>query len=280
MVYIYFLTLNPFAYLLYHLGKGLTPEVYNGLTWKSNVAMGGVGLDGAISSSGLAIVTTPFAIMISHDNGQTFNSTSNIYGPSQDVHILDNDVIAAVGAFSIGSSKEKVSGVIVSSDSGATWTGYNAGEYARYGAFPTATTWYVTSGIWSETVSTKNSQTYSLTKRRNVAVENVASDLDDDYSATGWFGKIFKTTDAGSTWYDISYSLFLLTRTYIHTHSGRRFSLHYQRIPITSMQFHVFQRIIVLLLQRVKIQMEMILYMHLPLLTAVKHGLTFYMLSN
>ena len=176
------------------------PEIYDGLVWKSNVVPGGMALDGAISTSGLAVITTTFTIMISNDNGQSFNVTSNVNGPSQDVHILSGDVIAAVGSFATGSTRNKVSGVVVSSDKGQTWTGYNVAESARYGSFPTTSTWYITTGMWSETVSSKKSKSHSLTKRRSIEVGEKSAE--DDDAASGWYGKIFKTTDAGSTWCD------------------------------------------------------------------------------
>jgi len=49
---------------------------------------------------------------------------------------------------------ETVNGVIVSNDNGVTWDLFDIGAnvtdgyYARYAAFPTDDTWYVSSGTW------------------------------------------------------------------------------------------------------------------------------------
>ena len=112
-------------------------------------------------------------------------------------------------------------GVATSAD-GKKWAfhpiGLSANGYsARYGAFPTATTWYVTAGSWGDRAETEEaSGRRHLTRQVSVAMDRgkeatapLAFHYDGDAmaeandattgNASGWKTAIMKTTDGGKS---------------------------------------------------------------------------------
>jgi hypothetical protein len=105
---------------------------------------------------------------------------------------------------------DEVNGVGVSTDGGYSWsffdTGLSSGQYpARYGAFPSDTTWYVGSGSWSDSpahskISPINRNSTSLEINSRVTINKAGGAHFRQGSATNYhWGAISKTTDGGKT---------------------------------------------------------------------------------
>lgn len=140
-----------------------------------------------------------------------------ILGVSQSANIFgdDGEKLALVGTWIVKDGKIPVSvdGVAHSSDKGQTWTISSpiTTADARYGAFPTESTWYVASGMWGNDPAPA-AGLHRLTKRLTVTSTGVVN-IDEKVAAhvksvnstsstgeTGWFGAVSKTTDGGKTW--------------------------------------------------------------------------------
>lgn len=127
---------------------------------------------------------------------------------SQDVQPIRgmNTGVAAIGRF------DGVNGVSVTTDGGVSWSTYdlgvdsNTGLNARYGSFPTSTTWYVGAGTWPYQTDAKltNGNVARISSRLSVFYDVgdgtpqitfiSARNLLGTYP-----GAIFKTTDSGQT---------------------------------------------------------------------------------
>jgi len=135
-------------------------------------------------------------------DGYYFNASIGDYLiPSQDAEVIPG------GEFALISTSNKCNGVSTSF-LGKFWkcfdTGLNATLFpARYGSFPTKSTWYVTAGTWPQ--NTSSSRFRSVTQKIRYdkhmgkmefldKIEHQNSD-DDSFSAL-----IAKTTDSGATW--------------------------------------------------------------------------------
>ena len=110
-----------------------------------------------------------------------------------------------------------VYGVAVSRDSGTTFevipVADGVSNYARYGSFPSESTWYVSSGIWGEDPVTSLKKQHRMTSRVSVHADGVSlaehkfSPKNATATTTGWYGAVSKTTDAGKTWTNVSASI-------------------------------------------------------------------------
>jgi photosystem II stability/assembly factor-like uncharacterized protein len=138
-------------------------------------------------------------------------STNGVLSPAQDASVLPGGSLALVGGPFGGAN-----GVATSMD-GKVWTGFDIGLnatifLARYGAFPSDTTWYVTAGNFPSSNS-KEKGTHHLTHRMKVnANQKVEFDVDEkDNEGDGpvactedpencFSAAIAKTTDGGKTW--------------------------------------------------------------------------------
>lgn len=87
------------------------------------------------------------------DTGGSYFNESIGGGSGQCVRAVGDrtkpDAIAVVGEFGLFKPKN---GVAISTDGGVSFTTYDAGLFtdARYGAFPSAKTWYLSAGNWPE----------------------------------------------------------------------------------------------------------------------------------
>eukprot|EP00349_Pseudokeronopsis_sp_Brazil_P005342 CAMPEP_0202972224 /NCGR_PEP_ID=MMETSP1396-20130829/34586_1 /ASSEMBLY_ACC=CAM_ASM_000872 /TAXON_ID= /ORGANISM="Pseudokeronopsis sp., Strain Brazil" /LENGTH=383 /DNA_ID=CAMNT_0049702409 /DNA_START=14 /DNA_END=1165 /DNA_ORIENTATION=- len=178
-----------------------------------DVAFTGNGQTGALVGLGGIFIGTPASA--------NYNKVSSIRGITQNVEALGNTGFGVTGQFSF-SLNDAVNGVCVSFDAGQTWVHSDIGldashYYARYGAFPSESTWFVSSGMWPSTERAAPSQrdASQLTKyitavpasennSINFATNGLLAKgteptrLRDD--TTGWYGAISRTTDGGKTW--------------------------------------------------------------------------------
>jgi hypothetical protein len=148
---------------------------------------------------------------------------SGDYTAVPDVRVVTQNVenfgatgFGVTGSFSLG-IKNSVNGVATSTDYGKSWTysdvkASDPYKYAaRFGAFPSESTWYVATGSWTSAdaelkghlLSSKISveydhktqqQLYHFTKNAGAAKGNLRGG-----DSTGYYGGIFKTTDGGKT---------------------------------------------------------------------------------
>lgn len=173
---------------------------------------GGMNLDVAFTPSGLVgAIATVSGVLLTQD-GTTFKKVPDLVGVSQNVESFGSSSLGATGSFFLKSSGKQANGVAVSTDNGASWNiydiGLNSSSYiARYGSFPTATTWYVSSGSWPYDSTEKVadvSHKLSSRVRLNFEGERTTAQVKDAKakvsSVTGYPGAISKTTDGGATW--------------------------------------------------------------------------------
>jgi hypothetical protein len=137
----------------------------------------------------------------------------NLAATSLNIEALGSAGFAAVGVFSDPATPTvRTNGVAVSTD-GVTWNRLDiglsraSGYRARYGAFPTATTWYVTSGDFPNNVDNKltNGQVSRLNSRLSVTYDSGNGQPQITFISTRnllgrYPGAISKTTDGGQTW--------------------------------------------------------------------------------
>jgi hypothetical protein len=161
------------------------------------------------------------AIFQSHTtDGEHFLNGGPVLCPAQDI-----GVIPGSDDFALLAQCTKGQGVYRSSDGGATYaavtipeTLLNATyEIVRYGAFPSATTWYVTAGTFPNTNSARRRDNEQRQRRRVTHRLTVGADhfeFNADHAAAPQDGPvdcsadpmncfsaaIVKTTDAGKTW--------------------------------------------------------------------------------
>ncbi len=193
-------------------GVGAIVESFNGTSWVKTQVPGGLLMDGAASSTGLVVTSGMWNVFISTDAGNTFSTIKGVNGLSQSVTLFgpNRDQIGLVGGFTVPVPGSKiplsVNGVAFSGDTGATWdvSSVPAGD-ARYGAFPSAQTWYVSSGMWADAATVGQqvplSSRLSVNKEESLVFNDKPHSLKKSASgATGWFGAVSKTTDGGKTW--------------------------------------------------------------------------------
>ncbi len=121
---------------------------------------------------------------------------------------------------SVWVSKKVSNGVAVSMDYGQNWQYFDIHApdpyvYAsRFASFPSETTWYVATGSWS-TMKDTALPGFQLTSKISVEMDEVTNapryhfskknldvkpNLRKNGDPTGYYGGVFKTTDAGKTW--------------------------------------------------------------------------------
>jgi len=131
----------------------------------------------------------------------------------QDVETFDESSFAAIGQSPIGNRN----GVAASTDNGITWDWFNITELktqARYGAFPSTTTWYVAAGQFPDgsdeaelsglkLVRSISQDTHIVQDAKTGEVKPLihrftsAADSADVYA---FAAQIVKSTDGGATW--------------------------------------------------------------------------------
>jgi len=151
-------------------------------------------------------------------NGQHFNASAVIQLASECQSV---ETIGGVkGGFGLAGEFGKANGAAVSVDGGITFRFVDAklNTSARYGAYPSANTWYISAGDWPESKlptapgEKRLSQRISLhrdplsnTMKPSIKLYDAAApprplSPDDTYHAA-----IAKTTDAGKTWSTVYY---------------------------------------------------------------------------
>lgn len=204
-------------------GVGSFVGLYDGVNWISKILNTGLILDAAITSKGSIAATSLFSVFISTDNGQSYVKSSVIKGTSQSANVFgaNLDQLALVGSFEVKDATSPIPtlvyGVATSFDSGNSFSVSSSipDGYARYGAFPSETTWYVSCGMWGSDPSTTvtGKERSALTARMEYGVHDgqLSYDFsntphkkngnqDSNDTTTGWFGSVSKTVDGGKTW--------------------------------------------------------------------------------
>jgi photosystem II stability/assembly factor-like uncharacterized protein len=215
------------------VGPQIMKSVDSGITWNqvwpdsSNSTKFDLLLASAVKSADEAVVTGVL-FQLHTDDGKTFKSSINEFlTPSQDAKVIP----APSSEFAIAVAGNKNNGVATSKD-GTAWKTFtipaNASIYpARYGAYPTASTWYLTAGSFptNNTAYTKHQlvfqdQDYTEPNLRHlshkVAVDTATYQVYPKVMAEGeteqdpvpctenpddcFSAGIFKTTDAGKSW--------------------------------------------------------------------------------
>jgi len=147
-------------------------------------------------------------------NGNNFNRTL-------EVEFIDEcqstEVVKGVhGAFGLAGEFDKSNGVAVSFDQGVHFTHFDANltTGARYGSYPSRTTWYVSAGDWPEDLRDQAPGVHALTQRIRISRQEAEAnngylhmgvnfDLEPVASHdpnAGYSCQFAKTTDGGKTW--------------------------------------------------------------------------------
>ena len=192
-------------------GPGVGHTTDNGATWSLDIPNGSLNTDTARDKRGNEILTTIGAIFASYEGGCYEKIAGKDITFSQNVETFSEESFGVSGVhYPDGVTGNEVNGVGVSTDGGKTWSfhdiGLPSGDYpARYGAFPSETTWYVGSGSWSDVpvknkVSplSRNMTSLDVNSRVTVSREGTRYRHDKVESDYHW-GAISKTTDGGRT---------------------------------------------------------------------------------
>jgi hypothetical protein len=170
---------------------------------------GAINMDVAISKDGNTVCVAGANSLTCGPSGANWSPVHSApYSVvSQNVEPLGNSGFVAVGRFN------SVNGIAVSSDSGETWTLHDIGasldngHYARYGAFPSASTFYVTTGNWPFASDAKltNGNVARISSRLSVFYDVGDNTPQITFMSArqllGTYpGGIWKTTDGGNTW--------------------------------------------------------------------------------
>jgi hypothetical protein len=170
---------------------------------------------GAAASGDDAVVADEFSLDYSDLNevGEYNFSSSSVPGGMSSQNV-ESGAFAAPGTWfaATGEGLTGDDGVAVTTDSGATFTVYNITQLqteARYGAFPSATTWYISAGEWPQNNAPG---TKALTRR--IHLEKNGKQFKRTIKPVGtrrheedgsWKAQIVKTTDGGNTWTSVFY---------------------------------------------------------------------------
>lgn len=203
-------------------GVGGFFERYDGSEWSKETlgdATAGMLMDAATSNV-VSVGVSMLPVVLSTDGGKTYTTSTSISALSQSVSVFppdSGDQIGIVGAMSTGKGQPFVNGVAHSSDLGETWSVSSIpGGSVRYGSFPSSDTWYVSAGMWGEDSVAVGASSGSLSSRMSFhqhtdrtfhlhehAVNTTASSASPVKDENGWWGKLFKTSDAGATWENV-----------------------------------------------------------------------------
>jgi hypothetical protein len=192
--------------------EGARPQYWNGDKWETDRNLvAGIVMDGDIQGS-LSAFTSFFSIYVSNDGGNTFASAGKFGGPSQSMTIFGNGKIAAVGSLT-SAATGSVQGLALSTDGkGKDWELINIDGAAdvRYGAFPNDDTWFMTSGMWNSTDSAQVKKVeipaiehFDLSARVQIGKGGNPVRTNVKEGDNGWWGKIYKTTDAGKSFTEV-----------------------------------------------------------------------------
>jgi photosystem II stability/assembly factor-like uncharacterized protein len=162
-----------------------------------------------------AVIGGTFDTQWSDDAGTSFNVTKGDKLVGQNCETVnglqDENFFGITGGDIRGGN-----GVAISLDGGKSVKFYNitnAQTLARYGAFPTRTTWYVSAGMFPSQTSSEGPKRTRLMRRISSRL-SVHADLKTGHRSVklskasemstpsngDWSGEILKTSDAGKTW--------------------------------------------------------------------------------
>jgi photosystem II stability/assembly factor-like uncharacterized protein len=171
---------------------------------------GNLFLASATKSTTQTVVTGVLVNEFTTDGTKFTGSSNDFLSPAQDVEIMKG------GDFATVLFGGKVNGVAISR-TGAVWTNHDMGVNstlwpARYGSFPSASTWYVSAGNFP-TSNVDNLHEHNSKFGRDKSTGRVhytfdRSNLGDPVNCSEdptncYSAGVFKTTDAGSTWQQV-----------------------------------------------------------------------------
>jgi hypothetical protein len=128
-------------------------------------------------------------------------------------------VQGVAGGYGVTGTFGQANGVAMSYNGGASWNIMNVPQIttqARYGAFPTANNWFMSTGTWPSDNS--SSLLFDSKKKPQIEISKFVKIPADSYrhavmhnkaranankpspSTTGWWAEMFVTADAGKTW--------------------------------------------------------------------------------
>jgi len=184
----------------------------SGKTFASLKSAGGfLLLDAGSTSPTSAVINGLFGAQHTTD-GTNFKGSVGGGGQGQSVEGFGKNSYGIAGSFG-------GNGVAVSTDGGATFTAHSASAAldnqhpARYGAYPSDTTWYVSAGAWPSNANSPSDEKSVLLKHLNERVQlrqdratgNTfhkylsMEELGSPNNVTQYTGAIAKTTDGGKT---------------------------------------------------------------------------------
>ncbi len=199
--------------------QGAEIGIYNNEAWSKDPAETGMLLDTAIMSSGEIISPGLGVVVYSNSTGPPYYKLDlEYFATSQSANVIESTgSFALVGQFAEKTrGGEYKNGVMTFSPEGDVLGVFDIGvpstNLARYGAFPTADTWYITSGMWDTDDDELNEAMKSGEKKLTRRL-TVSSDKKVDFNAsprplqratstdsdTGWYMSVSKTTDGGKT---------------------------------------------------------------------------------
>jgi len=149
-------------------------------------------------------------------DGQMFHAPpnyTNFFGESQDAQVVwgTQGVYAIPGQYEDYHARE-YNGVTVSYDGGMSWTNYDVGSetpLARYGHFPSPTTWYLALGDWpGSAVQRADPEVKAWTQKFNINRHTRRVSVNEQrkqggrnlLQTYGYDAAISKTSDGGKTW--------------------------------------------------------------------------------
>jgi hypothetical protein len=163
----------------------------------------------ASASSDTVVVGGLLGVGISKDFGGNF--TQIMPDIAKSVVTQDVKYDAASGLFGLAGNINGAGAVAVSADEGATWTSHPiqtdppliTSSSIRYGAYPTATTWYATAGFWGDDEAAEEggrrlSRRVVVGADGKMKAEPLPASAPSSYS--GAWGTVVKTIDGGATW--------------------------------------------------------------------------------
>lgn len=165
-------------------------------------------------TDGSAVVADELTLLYNNNSAvkgsyQFSHGYGDYLASSQNVEVFNGNSYGAAGEDEANNGN----GVAVSVDGGKDWKWYNVSilkTFARYGAYPSATTWYLSAGEWPESVNAPNDDTYRMLTSRIHLEQTSPTDMRHRWFETnekrtapndnGWKAQIVKTTDGGKTW--------------------------------------------------------------------------------
>jgi len=127
---------------------------------------------------------------------------------SQNVRAFDNDTFYLVGAYQHAIFEDYHDGVIYSKDGGVSlqYSDCLSGTWARYGAFPSLNTWYISAGSWpgeeSKRVHSSESR-FGYSKNFDIIDNKLVWNTKPKVNKGDYTLAIAKTTDGGASWSNV-----------------------------------------------------------------------------